>query len=112
MFWELCSGTYYLHGLPPGRMENDLVLRLTLNLLVLVEIIHILLRGAAGVEDNKPRHGTTGSGHRSNTDSLGTLHREIRMRCYITRTADLLSIWKERMDRINRAFLRKELFSH
>lgn len=50
MFWELYSGTYYLHGLPPGRMENDLVLRLTLNLLVLVEITHILLRGAAGYE--------------------------------------------------------------
>lgn len=43
MLWELYSGTYYLHGLPPGRMENDLVSRLTLNLRVLVEIIHIPL---------------------------------------------------------------------
>lgn len=74
MFWELYSGTYYHHGLPPGRMENDLVLRLTLNLLALVEIIHIPLRGAAGVEDHKPRHGTPGSDPSSNTDSLGIPH--------------------------------------
>lgn len=83
MFWELYSGTYYLHGLPLGRVENDLVLRCTLNLLVLVEIIHIPLRGAAGVEDNKARHGTPGSDHSSNTDSLGTLHGEMRVSCYI-----------------------------
>lgn len=56
-------------------MENDLVLRRTLNLLVLVEIIHIPLRGAAGVEDNKARHGTPGSDHSSNTDSRDTAPR-------------------------------------
>lgn len=74
MFWELYSGTYYLRGLPPGRMENDLVSRLALHLLVLVEMTHTPLRGAAGVEDNKPRYGTPGSDRSRSTDSHRTPH--------------------------------------
>lgn len=64
------------------------------------------------MEGNKLRYGMFGSDYSSNIDFFGILYREIRVCCCIVCIVDVFSIWKERVDKIDRVFLRKELFSH